>query len=232
MTAPRLSVLAAAALAATLAAPAARAVALNEADLPAPGFSSLWSAPTAIASGYDRIEGTGAGGDFDTLAFSGMTPGAQTLSFLFEAPEAVDRSYSAGGAVLWSEDPFRWGWDGTRLSPDVQVEYDTGRGARGAGGDRMTRGAARVSLRPRPQTLTLDLPETFAGALFLALNFTHGADLAWSLTVPGNASATLLGPEFEASVSEPAAAVPLPAAGLLLGGALLGMGLLRRRARG
>jgi hypothetical protein len=65
------------------------------------------------------------------------------------------------------------------------------------------------------QQLVLSLGPTFSGALYLALNL-GGGSAAYSLSAPGNA---------------PVAPVPLPASALLLGGALAGIGALRRREK-
>ncbi len=66
------------------------------------------------------------------------------------------------------------------------------------------------------QTLSFSLGPTFAGALYLGLSQTSGQPISYSLSVPGNVVP---------------AAVPLPASALLLGGAVAGMGALRRRAK-
>ncbi|MFZ1663205.1 MAG: hypothetical protein WAT77_14735, partial [Paracoccaceae bacterium] len=92
---------AAVALAAVLAQPALSAT-LNEASLPAGSFSSAWSNPTIIANGYDTITGTGAGNQFDIFAFTGLTAGAQSLTFNFAAPSGISWSYAAGGNLLFS----------------------------------------------------------------------------------------------------------------------------------
>lgn len=65
-------------------------------------------------------------------------------------------------------------------------------------------------------TLSFSLGSTFAGTLYLALNLSSGAGASYSLSVPGNA---------------PVAPVPLPATALLLGGALAGIGAVRRKGK-
>jgi hypothetical protein len=65
------------------------------------------------------------------------------------------------------------------------------------------------------QSLSFSLGATFAGTLYVALNLSSGAGASYSLSVPGNA---------------PVAPVPLPATALLLGGAVAGLGALRRKA--
>ncbi len=44
----------------------------------------------------------------------------------------------------------------------------------------------RLDHRRRQQSMTITLPESFGGRLFLALNFTHGEDIAYALSVPAN----------------------------------------------
>jgi hypothetical protein len=69
------------------------------------------------------------------------------------------------------------------------------------------------------ESIVLDLLDTFSGNLFVALNFTHGNNLAYTISAPSNA-----GPATPT-------AVPLPAGLLLIGTAIGGLGLtgLRRR---
>ena len=64
------------------------------------------------------------------------------------------------------------------------------------------------------QTLSFNLGATFGGTLFLAINQQSGTGIAYSLNIPGNVPA-----------------VPLPATALLLGGAVAGIGSLRRKGR-
>ncbi len=66
------------------------------------------------------------------------------------------------------------------------------------------------------QTLSFNLGPSFAGSLYLGLSLTSGQPITYSLNVPGNA---------------PVTPVPLPASAVLLGGAVAGMGALRRRAK-
>ncbi len=72
--------------AALMAAPVAAST-LSEADV-AGGFSNSWTAPTVVAGGTTEVSGSGAadwmGGDrFDIFHFSGMTPGATSVTFDF-----------------------------------------------------------------------------------------------------------------------------------------------------
>ena len=180
------------------AAPAlAGAVTWTEAlDAPGGSFSSDWSKPTAVAQGVTRITGTGAQNDFDILSFSGLAPGAQRFDFTFAGPDGAGNSYSAGGVVKFSTEPFRWGWDGKDAF------------------------GFQLGKKTLSSAATLALADTFAGGdLFVALYFTHGR-LDWTLDAPSNAQASLEAP----------AAVPLPAAGLMLIAAMAGLAVFRRRA--
>ena len=114
-----------------------------------------------------------------TTSSSRLPAGHQTLRFDFTAPSSYGYSYSAGASILYSATPFSWGWDGSYAA---------------VGAGRLLQ--AEAGLRPRPR-------RRFAGgSLYLALNFTHGANLAYSIGVPGNA--------LPAQPGGPAA-VPLPA---------------------
>ena len=99
-------------LAAGLAALPAGAATISELALPGADFSNSWAAPTVIGTGFDQVQGTGGANNYDILAFTGMAAGAQTVSLTFAAPSGIDWSYAAGGNVLYSTQPFRWGWDG------------------------------------------------------------------------------------------------------------------------
>lgn len=184
------------ALSALIAAPAAAAT-LSEADLPGGAFGASFDRPTEIGSGYETITGVGSQNRYDTLALTGLAAGAQRLDFFFAAPEGHGHSYSAGGEILYSETPFRYGWDGTRLGTRIQVDH-----------------------RRPTQTLALDLADSFGGTLYLALNFTHGADLAYTISAPGNA----------ARAAAPAP-VPLPPALLLIGAGFAALGAVTARRR-
>jgi len=151
------------ALATLLAQPALSAT-LNEASLPGGAFSSSWSNPTTIANGYDTITGTGAGNQFDIFAFTGLASGAQSLTFNFAAPSGIGWSYAAGGNLLYSTQPFRWGWDGT------------------------TFGVVNSNYYTPNQQVTLNLNAAFAGTLYVGLYFTYGSNLGYSISVPGNAA--------------------------------------------
>jgi hypothetical protein len=94
--------------------------------------------------------------------------------------------------VLFSQTPFLWGWDGKELG-GFQLDLKG------------------VTSAP----LTLLLGDEFKGGLYLALNFTHGKAISYSIDL----GTTVVAP------------VPLPAGVLLVGTALGGLGLLRARSR-
>lgn len=173
----------------------ARASTLNEADLPAGAFSPLWSAPTQIGAGITQISGTGSGGVYDNFVLTALPAGAQTLTFTFTAPQGIGWSYSAGGILLYSQKPFRFGWDGTPI------------------------GGVGLSYFTRAQSHTLTLGPGFSGPLYVALNFTYGTVLPYTIDIPSNATAS----------PPPISAVPLPAGALLLGAGLVPL-IVRRRA--
>lgn len=144
-------------------APGAWATTLLERDLPGGEFSGDWRAPTVIAAGTERIGGTGGASSDDYFLFTGLPAGAQSLVLEFSAPDGIGYSYSAGGAVLFDTEPFAYEWAGS-CAATVQLDHHR-----------------------RRQSVTLALPEVFAGRLYLAFNFTHGEDIAYALSVPSNA---------------------------------------------
>jgi hypothetical protein len=161
-----------------LLATSATAATLNESDAPGGAFGSSWANPTEVGAGFDAVAGTGAGNAFDNFVFTALPSGRQTLSFAFQAPAGIDYSYSAGGQLLWSTEPFRYGWDGKQVGSGFQLGHW------------------------QPQTtVDLELGDDFSGKLFLALNFTHGSSLAYNISVPSNAVA---GPGEAAPVPLPA----------------------------
>ncbi len=185
----------------TAAAPTAAST-LSESAL-AGGFSSRHDAPTTVSSFVSRIEGTGAANAPDIFSIEGLTSG--TILLDFAAPEGIGYSYSAGGVIMWREGPFRWGWDGERLSPAIQLD------------------------KAHPEAhFSLALPEGFSGPLSLALWFTHGADIGYAVTLP---RAVFSAPVSGATLPVAVAAVPLPSALPLMGAALAGLGLLGRRRK-
>jgi hypothetical protein len=178
-----------------LAAPA-HAATYTEASAPGAAFGARWDTPTEIGAGVEAVSGTGSQNVFDNFVFTALPGGAQTLTLRFSAPQGIDWSYSAGGAILYAARPFAYGWDG-RYAGTVQIDY-----------------------YQRERTVELALDDGFAGSLFLALNFTHGQGLGYSITAPSNAA--------PAMTPSP---VPLPAGALLIGTALAALGTLRRRRR-
>jgi hypothetical protein len=188
--------LSAAAMLAAVSIPAmAGATTVREADLPGGAFGSSYLHPTEIGAGIDRVTGIGSQNVFDTLLFTGLPSGAQQIRIDFEAPTGYGYSYSAGGVVFYGTTLANQ-WDWSKPSRQVQVGYHT-----------------------PAQSIVLDLLDTFSGNLFVALNFTHGTNLAYTVSAPSNA-----GPATPS-------AVPLPAGLLLIGTAMGGLGLagLRRR---
>lgn len=172
-----------------------QAATLTESGTGTGSFSASWAAPTEVGAGFDTISGTGWQNDPDIFVFTGLPSGRQELVLTFAAPQGIDHSYSAGGSVNYGFSPFRHEWDG-QAAGWVQVDYYT-----------------------RETSVVLSLGESFAGALYLALNFTHGADLGYNIAAPGNAYAGDTAP------------IPLPAGMLLLGTAIGAIGLARVRAR-
>ncbi len=144
----------------------AAATTLTEAQLPGSEFSGDWRAPTVVAAGIDRIAGTGGLHSDDYFLLIALPSGAQSLVFDFEAPAGIGYSYSAGGTVLFDTKPFAYEWAGT-WAATVQLDHNR-----------------------RRQSVRLTLPDTFRGRLFVALNFTHGEEIAYSVSVPSNAVIT------------------------------------------
>ncbi|WP_172295590.1 hypothetical protein [Pseudoruegeria sp. HB172150] len=179
-------------VAALFAGAGAHAVTVSESDLGE--FSGEWSSPTELGAGIDGVSGTGAQNQFDILVLTGLTAGAQTLTFTFTGPADAGDSYAAGGTLMYSFDAFQYGWDG-----DYAGSF----------------GSFKSALT---DTLTLVLGDDFSGVLYLALYFTYGDQLSYSIasSVPATSGST-------------PSPVPLPATGLLLGGALVGAGLLAKR---
>ena len=148
----------------TLSVASAEAATILESDLAGGDFSNSWSAPTVIGNGYDLIQGTGDGNNFDILAFTGMAFGAQTVTLTFSAPVGIGPSYAAGGSILFSAQAFRWGWDG------------------------QSAGTFFTSLGTPTQTASINLDSSFGGSLYLGLYFTFGQNLSYSVSLPGNAT--------------------------------------------
>lgn len=154
----------AALVAAGLAALPAGAATITELSLPGGDFSNSWSAPSLIGPGFDLVQGTGGANNYDILAFTGMAPGAQTVTLTFAAPSGIGWSYAAGGNLLYSTQPFRWAWDGA------------------------TAGVVSIGYANPSQTLSLALGPGFGGTLYLGLYFTYGQNLGYTVSLPGNAA--------------------------------------------
>ena len=172
---------------------AAGAVTVKEADAPGGAFSASYTSATQIGAGVETITGTGSQNAFDNLLFTCLPSGHQQLRIDFSAPAGYGYSYSAGGAVFYGATLGNQ-WDWSKPNKQVQVGYWT-----------------------PAQSIVLDLLDSFTGGnLYLALNFTHGANLAYTISAPSNAAPT-------------PAAVPLPAGPALMGTALSALALIRRR---
>lgn len=178
---------------------AADAATLTESSAPGGAFSGAWDSPTEVGRGFETVSGTGSQNVTDNLVFTGLPSGAQRLTLSFSAPAGIDYSYSAGATVFYSPTPFRTIWDWSAPAKQVQVGY----------------------WNPQ-QTVDLDLGDSFAGKLYLALNFTHGANLGYSIAAPSNAL-----PATPGGV----APVPVPAGLLLMATAAAALGVAGRRRR-
>jgi hypothetical protein len=177
----------------------AMAATMHEGDVAGGSFSKSFAAPTVLGAGVTGVTGTGAQGAHDFFVFK-LPAGAQTLTFAFAAPEGIRPSYSAGGTIMTSTAPFRWGWDGTRA------------------------GAFQLDRRTPAVTQRLTLDAGFAGTLHVALYFTHGRDIAYSVRSDANRAAP-------PPVAPPVSVVPLPGAGALMLTALGMAGIAARRRR-
>lgn len=144
----------------------AAATTLLEAERQGGEFSGDWRSPTVVTAGIDHIAGTGGLHSDDYFVFVDLPSGAQSVVFDFSAPAGIGYSYSAGGTVLFDTKPFAYEWAGT-WSATVQLDHQR-----------------------RRQSVTVTLPDTFRGKLFVALNFTHGEGIEYSVSVPSNALAT------------------------------------------
>lgn len=138
------------------------AATFSETGVPGGEFSADHAAPTRVPAGAGRVIGTGGIGSDDYLVLD-LPPGPHTIALEFRAPEDIGYSYSAGGVVLFDTQPFAYEWAGTQLPTPIRLDH-----------------------RRRQQSMTITLPESFGGRLFLALNFTHGEDIAYALSVPAN----------------------------------------------
>jgi hypothetical protein len=198
------------ALLALAAAGPAVAATLYESNMPGQAFSPLWSAPTQIGAGITTIEGTGNQNQYDNLVFTALPSGTQSIGVTFNAPRGIDWSYAAGGTMLVSTEPFRWSWDG------------------------MVQSSFGAFYWRQSETLMLNLGPSFSGALYLALNFTYGSNLSYTISAPSN-FALLPPPTGPGNQPQDLPGVPLPAGGVPLAAVLAGLAALpafgRRRGR-
>ncbi|MBF9033576.1 hypothetical protein HKCCE2091_04935 [Rhodobacterales bacterium HKCCE2091] len=171
-------------------------------------FSGNWAAPTVLGAGVDGVSGTGAGNQYDIFHLTGLAPGAQVLSFRFDAPAGIGYSYSAGGMVTYATQAFRWGWDG------------------------QTAGSFATSYWSPSVGFDLALGAGFSGDLYLGLWFTYGANLSYSVSSNVAAPvAPVLSPAPGPVAADPISPVPLPAPVLMLGAALAAGAFVGRRRR-
>ncbi len=198
----RAVIIVATALCATLG--AGNAAVIDESAFPGREFSASWSAPTPVPEGYSTITGAGRSGAYDNIVLTGLPKGAQIVTLRFWAPEETDHSYAAGGTVMHSEEAFDHGWDGT-LGGIVGLSHsETG------------------------QTVELTLGEDFEGVLYLALNFTYGTEILYSIEIEEAAPTDAVSDNYDEDFYE-IAPVPLPAPGLLLGVVIGAMGMTAKR---
>ena len=178
----------------------AQAATLNESDIVG-GFSSDFTTPTLISSGFEELNGTLEIGAYNIFSFTDLTPGAQTLEFTIGLQTPLGSSFqNAGGYVRFQETPFQFSpEEGSRT--DFSLVFDP----------------FNPSANVLSQTLSFDLDDSFSGSpLFFATRLTfssQGPLSTFNVLAPGNAVAP----------------VPVPAAGLLLLTALAGAAALRRR---
>lgn len=175
-------------------------------------FSSDWLHPTPIAAGTTELSGTAS--DLDVLMLTGLSAGAQALDFTFSGADVyTSGNLSAGGAILYSTTPFEYGWD-----QDGMTSYAVSYNSWAVGMPWAGSSGALTS------TASLTLDASFAGGdLYLAIVPWNSTALTYVLNVPAGAAPS--------APATPVAPVPLPAAGLLLMGALGGLGALGLRRR-
>jgi hypothetical protein len=153
----------AAAMATLLMAGPAAALTINEGSFGG-DFSNAFGSPSAIPVQRDVVNGTLGAGDYDFLAFTGMIPGAQTVTFNFSS--SALGTFLSAGTVNYSTSPFTSNTSGTNVGTFVLFD------------------AGVIALRS--QSLTLNLGSGFAGTLYLMLNLATGPNVNYSLSIPGN----------------------------------------------
>jgi hypothetical protein len=181
------------------------------------GFALAVGASSASAATVN--EGSLSGGDFSstfgspTAIASGVGTVTGTLvngdfdflSFtgMQTGAQTVTLNLAATGAALL--------WSGTLRYSETLFTSNTS----GTIGGSMLMYNIPPILVSMTQTLTFNLGATFGGTLFLALDQALGSGMSYSLSIPGNVPAP----------------VPLPATALLLGGAVAGLGVSRRKGK-
>lgn len=174
---------------------AAPAQALDEAGVPG-GFSSVHDSPSPVPGGNTVVTGSGSQNDPDYLVLPDLPPGAQTITLTFEAPGGVFPGYVSGGEVRFKTSPFLHAWDGSRAGRFV------------------------VNFGQPLRTVTITLGAGFTGPLYIAIYFTHGQTVAYTIGAPSNAA-----PPAGGGSASPHLCGPPPAgAALLLESSLPGAG--------
>lgn len=205
--------------AALISAPAAAAT-LHEG---AGNFSNNWTTPTVLASGTKSVTGTGApdGGRaadrFDVFQFSGLAPGATSVVFDFSltGPLRPHRYAGGGGSIYYSFLPFSGAYYSNQEDGAISAAHDLFGGNFSATYDPW----AIAGSNRGASSFSLDLGDDFAGDLFLALDFTYGAQISYDIQSPSWDTAS--------SDALPSA-VPLPASVLMLIAAISGVGFVAR----
>lgn len=195
-------------------------------------FSNDWTDPTLITTGTTGVAGTGgaewSGGDrFDVFHFSGLRPGATSFVFDFAltAPYAPNAYANGGGSIYYSFAPFTGSY-----------YVDQGNGSV-LGSQDLLGGVFDVTYNPwnlsNPASqgtsrFTLDLDDSFAGELFLALDFTYGK-VTYNITAPAWAAVDLA--EGGNDLDNVPGQVPLPAGVWMLLAGLSGLGVIATRRK-
>lgn len=178
----------------------AQAATLNESDVSG-GFSSDFTSPTALGSGFDTVNGSLDVGGYDIFSLASLTTGAQTVSLTFDLglPAGTSTYQNAGGYVRFKDTPFQYSPE-EGVTSTFNIFFDP----------------FNLTGSTPTQTLSFNLDSSYAGTpLFFAVRLTNSSvgALNFGTSVPGNTPAP----------------VPLPAAGLLLLAGLGGFAALRRR---